>query len=172
MQREVIYDGHIVTVVKLDDHWEVVEHTAAVCVLALREGERGQEVLGVVQPRPAIGTDTWELPAGLVEGSEDPKEAALREFAEECQLTGDLTLLTQVHSSPGFCTEKAYVFEATNLQHAEGTPDESEAITLSWRNLKEVWREVSSGEVSSSAHALIALTYALGRNGQLPGSTS
>ena len=170
MKREVIYDGHIITVVKLDDHWEVVEHTAAVCVLALREGTKGQEVLGVVQPRPAIGANTWELPAGLVEEGEAPEDAALREFAEECQLTGDLTLLTQVHSSPGFCTEKAYVYEATNLRRAAGTPDESEDITLSWRNLEEVWREVSSGQTSSSAHALLALTYALGRTGRLPGT--
>ena len=167
MKREVIYDGNILTVVKLNDHWEVVEHTAAVCVLALRDSEKGQEVLGVVQPRPAIGTDTWELPAGLVEEGEEPRDAALREFAEECQLTGDLTLLTQVHSSPGFCTEKAYVYEATNLRHADGTPDEGEDITLSWRNLEEVWREVSSGRVSSSSHALLALTYALGRSGKL-----
>ncbi len=172
MKREVIYGGNIITVVKLDDHWEVVEHTAAVCVLALRDGERGQEVLGVVQPRPAIQVDTWELPAGLVEEGEEPRDAALREFAEECQLTGDLTLLTQVHSSPGFCTEKAYVYEATNLQPAEGTPDASEDITLSWRNLEEVWREVSSGQTQSSAHALIALTYALGRSGRLGGPGS
>ena len=135
MKREVIYDGHIVTVVKLDDHWEVVEHTAAVCVLALREGESGQEVLCVTQLRPSIGTDTWELPAGLVDEGESPRDAALREFAEECQLTGDLDLLSEVYSSPGFCTEKVYIFEATNLKHAEGTPDESEDLTLSWRNL-------------------------------------
>ena len=170
MKREVIYDGHIITVVKLNGHWEVVEHTAAVCVLALREGESGQEVLGVVQPRPAIGVDTWELPAGLVEEGEEPRDAALREFAEECQLTGDLTLLTQVHSSPGFCTEKAYVYEATNLRQADGAPEEGEDITLSWRNLEEVWREVSSGRVSSSSHALLALTYALGRSRKLPSS--
>ena len=136
MKREVIYDGHIVTVVKLDDHWEVVEHTAAVCLLALREGEDGQEVLGVVQPRPAIDANTWELPAGLVDEGESPHNAALREFAEECQLTGDLTLLSKVYSSPGFCTEKVYIFEATNLKHAEGTPDESEDLTLSWRNFR------------------------------------
>lgn len=37
----------------------------------------------VRQYRPAVGGETWELPAGMLEAGEDPAEAALRELAEE-----------------------------------------------------------------------------------------
>ena len=102
MKRDVIYEGNILTLLTLDDRWEVVEHAEAVAVLALR----GASILGVTQHRPAIGKPTWEVPAGLVDPGETPLQAAKRELAEETQLTGELSLLTQLYSSPGFTDEK------------------------------------------------------------------
>jgi len=161
MQRNVIYQGKILTLVTLDNRWEVVEHADAICVLALR----GDEVLGVRQHRPAIGRDTWELPAGLLGPGETPIEAARRELAEEAQLTGTLTLLTQSYTSPGFCQEKLYLFEATELSATSGRPDDGEEVTVEWRKLRKTWHEIACGILATSAPTTLGLAIALARRG-------
>ncbi|MDZ7704148.1 MAG: NUDIX hydrolase [Trueperaceae bacterium] len=162
--KQVIYQGKILNLIKLDNRWEIVEHQPAVCVLVIR----GEQVLGVRQRRPAIGGETWELPAGLVEPGEEPAEAAVRELAEETQHRATLTLLAQIYSSPGFSTEKVYIYEATDLSPApDAVPDEGEDLSVEWRPLKETYEAIRCGEIASSAHTLLALTYALGRRGAL-----
>ncbi len=163
MKRDVLYQGKILNLVKLDDRWEIVEHVPAVCILALR----GTEVLGVSQFRPALSADTWELPAGLIDVEETPEQAAARELAEETQLGGELRLITQLHSSPGFCTEKVYIFEASKLRPAYAPPDDGEKLTIVWRDLAQTWQDIKEGKLFSSSHTTLALCYALGRMGKL-----
>lgn len=164
MTREPIYQGKILNLVKLEQRWEVVEHAPAVCILALNE----QQVLGVRQPRPAIECHTWELPAGLIDPGESPHDAALRELAEETQLSGTLSLITQVYTSPGFCTEKLYLFEARELRPASGKPDEGEDVTAEWRDLLSSWRALQRGELATSAPTALGLSVALARLGLVP----
>jgi ADP-ribose pyrophosphatase len=159
MKRTLIHRGKIATLVKLNDRWEVVEHAAAVAVLVVREGR----VLGVRQFRPAIGQETWELPAGLVDAGESPLEAAERELAEEVKLRGSLTLVAQGYSSPGFTDEKVYLFEARDLAPYDGEPDYGEGVTPEWRDLRETWQAIQAGEVASSYPTLLGLALALGR---------
>ena len=143
MTYQTIYKGNIINLLKLDDFWEIIEHAPAVCILALKE----DKVLGVQQLRPAINTYTWELPAGIINSGEMPEEAAKRELAEEAQLAGKLTFITQMYSSPGFCNEKTYLFEATKLKPAKGQPDEHEGLNVSWRKLDKVWQEIQEGKL-------------------------
>ena len=164
MKRDLIYQGRILTLTVLDDKWEVVEHSGAVAVLALREGPAGREALGVEQRRPAIGARTWELPAGLIDAGETPAEAALRELSEEAQLSGELDLLTQFYTSPGFTNEKIHLFLARDLFPAPGVPDEDEDLTLSWREVNTLWRDIRAGRVYSSGPTVTGLSYALGLN--------
>ena len=160
MNRKYIYQGHILSLVVQDNKWEIIEHAEAVAVLIMR----GREVLGVMQHRPAINQTTWELPAGLIDEGETPLEAAKRELAEEVQLTGDLELITQFYSSPGFTNEKLYVFEAKNLSEAYAEPDSDENIQLSWRDVDEVWEDIKLGKVAASSPTVLALAYARGAN--------
>ena len=164
MKREVQFEGNISTLVTLDDHWEVVEHVPAICVLALREKPGGLEVLGVSQSRPAIGRETWELPAGLVDEGETPEEAAGRELLEETGLSGTLTLVTQMFTSPGYSTEKIYLFEAKDLLELPHIPNPDEPLEVQWRSLEGVWRDVQEGRVVTSAPTLVGLAHALGRS--------
>ncbi|UCH24625.1 MAG: NUDIX hydrolase [Trueperaceae bacterium] len=155
--RDVKYSGRILRLVVLDDRWEIVEHQSAVAVVALS----GRSILGVEQYRPAIGDQTWELPAGLIDPGEDPSEAAARELAEETQLKGELSLITQLYPSPGFCDEKVYLFRAQGLSPVEGRPEEEEDLSVSWRDAESVWRDVRSGNLSTSGPSLLGVAFAL-----------
>jgi ADP-ribose pyrophosphatase len=159
MDRKYIYEGHILSLVIQDNKWEIIEHAEAVAVLIVR----GREILGVMQHRPAVNQTTWELPAGLIDESETPLEAAKRELAEEVQLTGDLEFITQFYTSPGFTNEKLYVFEAKNLSESYAESDADENIELSWRNVDEVWEDIKQGKLASSSPTVLALSYARGR---------
>lgn len=166
--RELIYDGKVIRVARLDNRWEVVEHAAAVAILVVRCVDDREEVLLVSQDRPAIGRETWELPAGLVDEGETPEAAARRELAEEVGLDGTLRRIAEAFSSPGFTDEKIYLFEATDLFERALPGDEDEGFEFAWKPLADLWREIASGSVASSTPTLLGLTYALGKRGQLP----
>ncbi len=155
-KRDLIYQGKILSLLVLDDRWEVVEHADAVAILALR----GREVLGVLQHRPAIGAESWEIPAGLIEAGERPIEAAQRELAEEAQLSGRLELISQFYASPGFSDEKIYLYLAADLAPCLGAPDPDEELRVVWRDLDELWNAVAEGRLESSAPSVLALSVA------------
>lgn len=163
--RDEIYRGRIVTLTIVDGHWEVVEHADAVAVLVTR----GHSVLGVRQFRPAVGHDTWEIPAGLIDPGETPERAAARELAEETGLAGDLHLVTRLYASPGFTTETVYLYEANDVrsvEEAEGhAPDEGEDLTLEWRDALDLWRAVADGQETTSGVTLLAVRQVLARHG-------
>ena len=158
MKRDVIYEGNILTLAILEDRWETVEHAEAVAVLALQ----GSSILGVTQHRPAIGKATWEVPAGLVDPGETPLQAAKRELAEETKLTGELSLVTQLYTSPGFTDEKIYLYHARNLTTTTGELDEGEELSVQWRDVDDLWDEIRAGKTVSSGPSVLALSVAKG----------
>lgn len=155
--REAIFQGHIIDVVRLERKWEVVRHPPAVAVL-VRDGGR---VLGVRQRRHAVDADTWELPAGLIEEGEAPVEAARRELAEETNLTGRFVPLARSYSSPGFTDELVYLYEALDVRFADGTPDADEELELEWREVRELWSDMLNGDLLTSTVTLLGLHHAL-----------
>ena len=151
---KTIYQGKIVSLELQEGKWEIVRHADAVAILALRDGK----MLCVRQLRRAVGAQTLEVPAGLIDEGESPEIAANRELSEEANLNGDMTLLTRFYSSPGFCDEQLYVFRADNLREKPGQPDEDEHITLEWRDPREVLDDLRAGkEIGSSTTVTAAL---------------
>jgi len=130
--------------------YEVVEHPDAVAIVAMRRDGAGDTA--VRQPRPAIGKDTWEIPAGLVTQDEqgDVAAAARRELREETGYDCDtLTFLDRHYPSPGFSDEAITVYLATGLHEAPGKPppDPMEITRLEWRPLDEAMRMCREGEI-------------------------
>lgn len=155
---QVIYDGRIVRLERLEGKWEVVRHADAVAILALNGAG---EMLLVRQRRPAVGSVTLEAPAGLIDPGETPEAAARRELQEEVGLDGDLKLLTRFYSSPGFCDELLYVFAAENLRESRLPHDEDEEIEVVWMAPDAVLGGLRDGTLSGSASTVTAALYAL-----------
>ncbi|WGD36596.1 NUDIX hydrolase [Lysinibacter sp. HNR] len=93
---------------------EYTDHTGAVAVLALDEGER---VLLIKQYRHPVGAHEWEIPAGLMDVvGESPLAAAQRELMEEADFqASEWALLTDFYTTPGGSTENIRVFLARGL---------------------------------------------------------
>jgi len=157
-----VFRGRILELVLLDERWEVVRHADAVAVLAVDGAGR---VLGVRQRRPAVGLDTWELPAGLIDPGERPERAAARELAEEAQLGATLRPLAVGFVSPGFTDERVHLFEAHDLHPVAGRPDPDEGVEVAWLDLDEAWAAAASGRLATSMVTLLGLRHARSARG-------
>ena len=93
---------------------DYVRHIGAVAVAAVDEADR---IVLIRQYRHAVGTELWELPAGLMDvAGEELPAAAARELAEEADLTAARwQLLLDLHSSPGYSNEVVRVYLARDL---------------------------------------------------------
>lgn len=162
-QDQEIYRGKLITVrvrtVRKPDggesRYEIVEHAEAVAVVAVRyaSGESGEPLVALVyQQRPAVGKETLELPAGLVDAHEHdhPERTAARELHEETGYTaGTLRLLTREYSSPGFTNEAISIYLATDVEQAGdgSTPDPHEISKVEWMPLSEAMQLVREGRI-------------------------
>jgi ADP-ribose pyrophosphatase len=141
------------------DPYYVLERPDAAIVFPVTEGG---EVVLVRQWRPAIDRAELGLPAGLVEGGEEPEKAARRELAEETGFGGgEWTALGSVASSPSLKDNWAYLYLARGVEpRGEPSPDEHERLEVVTVPVGEVLRLVRRGELVSSsgvAAALLAL---------------
>ncbi len=107
---------------------EVVLHKSAVAILPVND--RGEIIL-VRQYRHAIDEEIYEIPAGLVEEGEDPRETAVRELQEEIGFRPkEIEEVAEIYSSPGFCTEKIFIYYATDLTSSKLPEDDDEYIKV------------------------------------------
>ncbi len=124
---------------------EIVEHRGAVVIAALDERQR---VLLVRQYRSGAGRETLELPAGTLEEGEDPAICAVRELKEETGYSAaQWEPMGYFFSSPGFCTEKMYLFLARQLTDGKAAPEEDESIAVEWMPLAKAIDAIERGKI-------------------------
>jgi ADP-ribose pyrophosphatase len=115
VSSELVYSGKLVSVrrvrAKYDEREvvrEVVEHPGSVAIVATDAEGR---FLLVSQYRIGVGEETLEIPAGTLEEGEEPARCAERELEEETGLKADgLRLLSETYTTPGYTTERLYIF--------------------------------------------------------------
>ena len=137
---------------------DVIHHDGGVGVLAIRDGK----ILLVRQYRYAIQKETLEIPAGKLEKGEDPYLCGLRELEEESGYTSErLETLCAMYSTPGFCSEKIYLYWTKKLIPVEHprAMDEDEEIETLWVDIRKAAVMVNDGTIED-AKTIIAIQYA------------
>lgn len=163
LRRLNTYEGIIINVgldrVRLPDgseaFREIVEHPGGACILPVdSEGN----AYCVRQYRYPIGEHLLEAPAGKLERGEDPLVCASRELGEETGFTaGRIVPLGAYHSSPGFSSERLYLYLALDLSRGEAHPDEGEFLDLVKLPFSELLAMVKRGEISDGKTAIAVL---------------
>ena len=167
---ETIYKGKVFEV-RLDSisegdleyKREIVVHKGSAVIVPVFDD---QTVGFVRQYRHAVGDYMLEIPAGGVEDGETFEQAALRELTEEMGVTAaNIELLSEFYVSPGFLTEKMYLYLATGLAEADQKLDEDEAIEIEFLNFDDAFSMIRSGEIKD-AKTIVGLMMAGARIGQ------
>ncbi len=135
---------------------QVVVHPGAVCVIP-----HDSRVLYMVeQPREAVEEPALlELPAGKLDvPGETPLECAQRELVEEIgKSAGDWRELKTFYTSPGFATERVWLFLATELYDVPSEPSTEERIEVVEFSLDRIDDAIRRCEDAKSLIGLLML---------------
>ncbi len=108
---------------------EMIRHPGAAAVVPVHED--GSVTL-VRQYRHAAGGYIWEIPAGKLDGGEEPTQCAARELQEEVGLSArELVRLGMIFTAPGFCDERIHLFLARKLAPVPQQLEEDEVLSVS-----------------------------------------
>lgn len=163
ISSEKVYEGIIVDVLIEDielpngrpSKREVVVHPGGVCILPL--DDEGNIYL-VEQYRYAACSLLLEAPAGKLEQGEDPFECAKRELKEETGFAAAKWIpLGSIYTSPGFSTEKLYVYMALDLKRGNACPDEDEFVELRKMKFSELIELINKNGISDGKTIIAAL---------------
>ena len=161
-----IHEGRIINVredrVELPDghvaRREIVEHAHAVTIVPVAADGR---ILFVRQYRLPAGSVMLELPAGSLDGGEDPEQAAQRELQEETGFrAARLEKLCAFWVAPGYCTEYMHVFLAEGLSEDRLIADDDERIEVDALSLDDALAMIDGGTIEDAKSICGLLQYA------------
>ena len=125
---------------------EIVENGGAVAIVALDDQQR---VVLVKQYRHAVRGLVIEVPAGKLDGDEDPLEGAQRELREETGFrAGHFQRLGSFYPAPAWSTEIVYLYLATELTPGPAHLEADEAIELLHVSLAAAIAMIQSGAIT------------------------
>lgn len=169
LARKEIYTGRVFRVTRdeilLPDGSrgirELVHSRGGVVILPM--DEQGNITL-VHQFRYAQDRILLEAVAGKLEIGEEPLPAAKRELREETGFTADRwTELGWICTSPGFLTERLYLYLAEGIHPGEQQLDQGEFLRCETMPLEELGRRIAEGQVSDGKTLAIYLKALLRR---------
>jgi ADP-ribose pyrophosphatase len=152
---ESIYKGKIVDVDiydirhgELEYKREIIKHNGSVVIVPVFD----DDTVGMVrQYRYAAGKFLLEIPAGTINKDEDIEAAARRELEEEIGVTASsFEKLTEFYVSPGFLTEKMYVYIATGLTETAQNLDDDEILSIERHSFADVFEMIRNGEIEDA----------------------
>lgn len=127
---------------------EIVKHHGSAVIVPVFADKT---VALVRQYRHAAEKYLLEIPAGSLELGELPEAGARRELEEEIGFKAEnIEKLTEFYVSPGFLTEKMFVFLATNLTETAQNLDEDEVISIERFSFPEVFEKIRNGEIEDA----------------------
>ena len=135
VDRKRVFEGRIISVsagqARMNDGTvavrEVVEHPGGVAVVPLLD----ESVILIRQYRIAIGREILEIPAGKLEGNEDPEHRGRRELEEETGYrAGRMVSIGSVYASVGYTSEEIHLFLALDLEKVGQDLESDECIEV------------------------------------------
>lgn len=141
------------------EKWDLIDHKGAAAVVAVLEDGR---LLMVRQYRNALERETLEIPAGGLNGREEPAaQAAQRELEEETgYVCGHMELLNTIYTTVAFCNEKIDIYLARNLKRGRQHLDENEYLNVEVHSLEELKQMIFEGRIQDSKTICGILSYA------------
>lgn len=165
LESKVIYDGPIFRIRKdkvtavggKTAYRDILEHNGGAVILAVQEDGK---ILMVKQFRKALEREVLELPAGKIDGNEDPMDTATRELQEETGYTAkNIRHLTTITPSCGYTTELLYIYFCTDLTPGETHFDDTEDLDLYEYTADELVRMILDGSIQD-AKTIAGILYA------------
>lgn len=152
VSTSTITKGRIITIrqdeAKLPDGQiaprDVIEHPGGVTILPVLDDGR---VIFVQQWRYALERPLLELPAGKLDGDEEPLPAAKRELREETgYIANNWEAASYLYTSPGFCDERLWLFKATGLTLVDevATGDGEETIQIVFLTPEQIQQKIKA----------------------------
>ncbi|MGI9035058.1 MAG: NUDIX hydrolase, partial [Pyrinomonadaceae bacterium] len=121
----------------------ITHHGSAVIVPVFAD----KTIALVRQYRHAAGKYLLELPAGSLENGENPETGARRELEEEIgAAAGKIEILTEFYVSPGFLSEKMFVFLATDLTETAQNLEADELLSIEKITFPQAFEMIRHGE--------------------------
>jgi ADP-ribose pyrophosphatase len=154
LASERVYEGRILnlrvdevrTSTGVEAVREIVENSGAVAIVALDDQQR---VVLVKQYRHAVRSQVVEIPAGKLDGAEDPLDGAQRELREETGFrAGRFQQLGTFYPAPAWSTELVHLYLATDLVPGPAQLEADEAIELLRVSLAEAIELIQSGALT------------------------
>ena len=155
--RKRVFDGKIIRI----DHTKALlpDGTESMREIAVHNGasaivpvDKDGNVYLVRQYRAPLERVTLEIPAGKLDTpDEDRHLCAVRELKEETGFSAKKwTHLTDMATTPGFCTEVISIYLAEGLESGETDLDDDEFLNLIKMPLSEAIDMCASGKIGDS----------------------
>lgn len=154
--------------IESEDHtatFSIVEAPDWINVIALTENE---EVVLVEQYRYGIEKPTLELPGGMVDDGEHPRETSIRELKEETGFEGtEVISLGEVSSNPAMLSNYTHTYLITGCRKvSEQNLDGNERINVHVIPLQDFLDLVADGQVHHSLVVAAVAKYLLWVKGE------
>ena len=167
-----VYEGRIINVdkdtVRFPDgsvgELEMVRHPGASAVVPFLTDPAGDDpqILLIKQYRYAAEDFIYEIPAGKLDGDEDPADCARRELQEETGCLAErIEHLYTFYTTPGFTDERIHAFMATGLTRGDVKHEKDEFLSLETVTLSRALELIRTGELKDAKTA-VAILYAAG----------
>jgi ADP-ribose pyrophosphatase len=172
-----VYEGKIINVdkdkVRFPDgsvaELEMVRHPGASAVVPFLTdpGADDPQILLIKQFRHAADDFIYEIPAGKLDGGEEPLVCARRELLEETGCSAErIDHLYTFYTTPGFTDEVIHAFMATGLSRGDVAHEKDEFMSLETVTLSQALELIKTGVLKDGKSALAILYVAGFRLGQ------